>query len=1416
MMMKNVFLFETSWEVCNKVGGIYTVLRSKLKEATKNFGENYLLIGPWLQENRHFVDSSSPFLEKVSQALTKKGIACRTGYWDTEGKPAVILVGMQNRYKIDELLYRLWSNFGVDSLASNYEYIEPLLFATVSGEIIQTIAEQILDPKLKVIAHFHEWLCGAGVLHLKQFAKKIAIVFTTHATVLGRALAHNQKDIYNLTAAFNPSNEARSLGVYPKHSLERAAAMEAHCFTTVSSITAEEAYLMLDKYPDKIVLNGLDIIDKIQHSDLPNNIIDTREKLLNIARKTTQKPIPNDALIWLTSGRYEFHNKGFDIFLKSLAKLDKKLTESSPTIVVLFLIAANHRNKQDSLLEEGAQSDSSQQPAIGIATHKIYNPFADPIINLVNELNLKESKKIRVVYSDAYLNGADGVFDIIYESILATCNLSIFPSFYEPWGYTPLESIAYGVPTITTDLAGFGCWIKGIKEDHRDSVFVLEYRNKDPDTVIENLSDYLGINAYQEQTKRIEIKNKTKLIARLGDWRVSYNGYIDAYNQAIEFIEVIYFPKVLEEKGVICLYEKGSIKPKFRMLQYAYQLPEKLSELRDLAYNFWWSWNEMASKPIFKDIDPVLWGRVKENPTEFFQLLSSSALQRKANEPNYMKKYENVLMLFRDYLHNNPKPNFCDANLINEKHPIAYFCLEYGLDECLPIYSGGLGILAGDYLKAVSDLNIPLIAIGLFYKQGYFTQKINFQGEQIASYDINNPSQLPMRQINDSSGAPLLINIEVLNRSVYITVWEVKVGKINLYLLDTDVDKNSPEDRKLSGRLYGGSREYRLMQEIVLGIGGTRFIVEQLKITPSLYHLNEGHSAFLLLERLKDFYNQNLSPSESYEAVRASSVFTTHTSVPAGNEVFADEIIIKYFSKAMKLLNKPMDSLLNLAKTQDSTTKAFSLTALALHCALGRNAVSKIHERVAKQMWKELWTGFLENEIPITSVTNGVHLPTWLGADLELIYDRYLGADWVKMQDDPNLWESINSIPDKALWDAHQNQKNKLLDLVKEHIKQEYILRNENETLIHSSLDCLSDEVLLIGISRRFATYKRHDLILRNVERLARILTDAKHPVVLLIAGKAHPADGLGQKLITEIIHILRRPIFKGHIIFLRNYAMKMAKYLVQGVDVWLNTPIINTEACGTSGMKVGLNGGLNFSIKDGWWAEAYENEPNSGWAITSFDSPDSHRRDEMENIFLLDILEHEIVPLYYNGGKGAISSQWIKKMKAAIKYISYQFNAQRMVKDYFERLYNPVAQYSNKLFKDNFKQLKYLAEWKKDLIMRFNTVKIKTILVKGLENGKVKPNGNISIKVLLFSGKMKSHELKVQLVLGVSDENQFISEPISIVPLNLADMRESGVLTYTVEHHLEDTGFFAYGIRVLPYNELFFSPEDAEITLWG
>jgi phosphorylase/glycogen(starch) synthase len=1415
---QNTFVFEVSWEVCNKVGGIYTVIRSKMKEAVKNFGQNYVLIGPLLPNNRHFVQTAEsicdPFLCAVIETLKKYGINCKVGNWDTPGMPKVILVNYEGRYKIDEVLYRLWSGFGVDSLASNFDYIEPLLFATVAGEVIRYIAQELLGANTRVIAHFHEWLCGAGLLYLKQYTN-IATVFTTHATVLGRVLAQSHRDIYNLPTNFDPKAEARIYGVYAKHSLEYASAKEADCFATVSSVTAEEAYLMLNKYPDKITQNGLDI-ERIQAQNLPETQYETRKKLLEVARTITKSDIPDDAKMWLTSGRYEFHNKGFDLFLQSIATLKKKLPDNAPHIVIFVLVAANHRTAQDSLLDNTTLT-AQQKLAFGLATHKIDNPYSDPIIKSCIELNLiQNGGKVHVVYSDAYLNGNDGVFDLHYESILSACDLGVFPSFYEPWGYTPFESVAYGVPTITTDLAGFGCWVETLKVDYRDAIYVLEYKHKSMEVATDNLCDILGVIAYQDTNKLPAIKEKVKSIAKLADWTIFYNDYLDAYAQALEFNAIYYakFGTEEDEAYVTSIHEEASTLPRFRTFQHESYLPETLGKLRELAYNLWWSWNNHHVSALFSDIDPKLWERTKCNPIDFINKVSSSALSRKAHDAVYMKKYHNIIAAFQAYQEKKTEIISYDSNIINKQHPIAYFCLEYGLDECLPIYSGGLGILAGDYLKSISDLDIPLIAIGLFYKQGYFSQKINLQGEQIAEYPSENPNQLPMRKVSDDLGEPLYINIEVLNRTLHIAVWEVQVGKVTLYLLDTDVAKNSAEDRQITNRLYGGSREHRLLQEIVLGIGGTRFIIEQLKISPSVYHLNEGHSAFLLLERLKDLYNQGLSIFEAYEAVRGSSVFTTHTSVPAGNEVFPDEMIVKYFARPAKLLGLPLDKLLEVGKNPEGgVAKSFSLTALVLRSALGINAVSDIHKTVVRSMWKNIWPGFLKDEVPVMGITNGVHLPTWIGDRILMLYNKHLGDDWMQRQHDPKMWDGIKAIPNKILWKVHQCQKERLLEAVKNEILREYAFRNESDKLINASLDCLNPDTMVIGLSRRFATYKRHNLILRNPERLADILTDKDKPVILLIAGKAHPADILGQKIINTVVTSLRQNMFKGHIIFLENYDMNLAKLLVQGVDVWLNNPIINTEACGTSGMKVGMNGGLNFSIKDGWWAEAYAANPNVGWAIESFESDDDDRRDEMENIFMLDTLEHQIVNLYYE--ERSDDSKWVAKMKDAMALVSYQFNTQRMVKDYCEQLYNPLAKYNHNLNENSHENLKILIEWKQNLVARFGTVKIKTVLVNGIKDGRIRTDGVVKIKVLLFSGKMKASELKPQLVLAKSDGTKFVSPPLAI-PLVLEDKRESGVLTYSLEYKVEDTGFYAYGIRVLPWHRLLYDQSDVGIALWG
>ncbi|EKE01586.1 MAG: hypothetical protein ACD_21C00095G0007 [uncultured bacterium] len=1419
-MNEQSFLFEVSWEVCNKVGGIYTVLHSKLKQVIKNFGDNYILIGPWLEQTKDFVESSSPFLEDIKKKLVAKNIICHVGYWNTEGKPLVVLIEFKQRYKIDSLLYNLWADFGVDSLASNYDYQEPILFSTAAGEVICALSEEMLIQNVQVMAHFHEWMCGAGLLYLKKHCNQIATVFTTHATVLGRALAQDNIGIYNLPPTFDSDVEARKQGVFAKYSLEKATAREADCFTAVSNVTADEANIVLGKYPDKILINGLDVEQK-RKEIIPDKKQEIRAKLLQVASKVIGRSIDTNALLWVTSGRYEFHNKGYDLLLKSLAQLENGLAENSPPVVMFFLVAVDWHTKQDSLAEIDLTKYPEQLSALGIATHRIYKPASDNIIKLSNELNLKKpERKIHVVFSDAYLQGNDGVFDVPYEQILEACDLSIFPSFYEPWGYTPLESIACSTPTVTTDLSGFGCWVSNLQQDYTDAVYVLKRKNHDEQKVITELSEYLlaVVRQSQEQVYVTNARAKALYIADFADWSLLYQNYLDAYVQATKFNKLSqakFSTAGVDNLFVTSIHDAEATKPRFHSFQYECLLPEKLQGLRVLAYNFWWSWHEEA-KTLFQKIDPMLWEEVRHNPVHFLNLVSSHVLEAAANDDDYIWLYNRVMADFEGYIQTDRGViNLCSVTSVSASRPIAYFCMEYGIDECLPIYSGGLGILAGDYLKAMSDLHVPTVAVGLFYKQGYFKQKINAKGEQEALYETWNPNQIPMQKVNDASGKAVLTSVEILGRTVYLQVWEVKVGHVSLYLLDSDVAENTEGDREITNSLYGGSREIRLMQEMILGIGGTRFLIDKINVHPALYHLNEGHSAFLLLERVRGLCHQGYTFDEACEAVRSSSIFTTHTPVPAGNETFSEELIKKYLQDyATSRLGIAFDKLFNLARDPDSKTRVFSMTVLALRLTLSANAVSRLHGKVARAMWNAIWPGLLEVEVPIDVVTNGVHLGTWLGGTMRLLYDDYLASGWINQQDDAAIWNKIRSVADEEVWKAHQIQKEKLVKTVRQLLVEQYTLRNESRHIINASLKYLTSSTLLIGLSRRFAAYKRNGLFLLDPERLARILNNEKQPVVILMAGKAHPADDDGRDLIREIIETLRLDIFQGHIVFLEEYNIGLAKLLVQGVDVWLNTPILGREACGTSGMKAGVNGGLNFSTKDGWWEEAYNDQ--IGWQIESLTNIDNlDDRDEMENRYLLDTLESQIVPLYYKTNRAGFSPEWVEKMKASIASVACNYNNARMVHDYVNNFYSPVVLRNEQLMKNDLEDLKTIVAWKQDIAERFNTVKIKAIFVNGIQNGKITSGGLLKIKVLLFSGKMTANELEVEFVLTKTNGNGFAAEP-TIIHLQRVESHETGVLTYVTEYLIEDTGFYSYGIRVLPYNNMLFRQQDAELVYWG
>ncbi len=703
-----------------------------------------------------------------------------------------------------------------------------------------------------------------------------------------------------------------------------------------------------------------------------------------------------------------------------------------------------------------------------------------------------------------------------------------------------------------------------------------------------------------------------------------------------------------------------------------FSLPRRINRLEELAYNLWWTWNPDAQR-LFLRIDRDLWERTNHNPVCFLRQVERSRLNAVTNNRYYLDFYDSMMREFDNYM--EAKDTWFPRNFPDlEDRLIAYFSMEFGLHEALPIYAGGLGILSGDHTKEASDLGLPFVAIGFFYTEGYFTQQISEDGWQEARNTVHTFKDLPVLSVLDENNNPLTIRVELPGRDVFARLWEIQVGRVPLYLLDTNIEMNSATDRALTARLYSSDLDLRISQEILLGIGGVRAL-RAMGYNPQVWHMNEGHSAFLILERIRELFETGVAFEEASETVKSGSVFTTHTPVPAGNDEFPLWLIDKYFSHLWQQLGLDRDQFIDLARHTVSWGETFSMPALALQLSSKSNAVSELHGQVSRGMWHFLYPEKLIEDVPITHITNGVHTGTWLARRLRHLYDRYLGADWLEHVDDPDIWELINSIPDERLWAVRQHLKRKLVAYMRERARQRWLHGGWHSVQLVASGVLLDPYVLTIGFARRFAPYKRANLILRDLERLQKIVNHSEMPVQIIFAGKTHPDNEGGKLLIQDVYRAVKRPDSGGRLVFLEDYDMNLARYLIQGVDVWLNTPRRPNEASGTSGQKAALNGVLNFSILDGWWREGYNGK--NGWAIgqdTMYDDPEM--QDEADAESLYDILENEIVPLYYRKqASDGLPGDWITLMKESIRTLAPQFCTRRMVIEYLERLYLPGVQ---------------------------------------------------------------------------------------------------------------------------------------------
>ncbi len=830
-------------------------------------------------------------------------------------------------------------------------------------------------------------------------------------------------------------------------------------------------------------------------------------------------------------------------------------------------------------------------------------------------------------------------------------------------------------------------------------------------------------------------------------------------------------------------------------------MPPALNPLKELAYNYWWCWNSDATD-LFRRLDPVLWDEVNHNPVALLSQLSHEQLVAFSERMDFVNQLQEVHAEFRRYMDERG----WYASL--EQRPasyIAYFCAEFGIHESFSCYSGGLGVLAGDHLKSASDLGLPLIGIGLLYQEGYFRQYLTQNGWQNEQYLDVDFHSLPLTPVQKSDGTPIMISVDLPAGTCHARIWRLNVGRIPLYLLDTNIKENTdPLLRDVTDRLYGGDVTMRLMQEKLLGIGGVRAL-QAIGIEPAAIHINEGHAAFSMLERTKTFMQRfGMDFHEAWRITQGSSVFTTHTPVPAGNEVFHHDILKPFFEQEAKGLGLSWDEFIQLgAQVDPATEEGFSMTVLGLRGSSYRNGVSQLHGHVARDMWQRVWTDFGVDEVPIEGLTNGVHTRTWVAPEIADLYDRYLGPRWQVSPHDPASWESVESIPNMELWRAHQRRRERLVIGAREHIlnKHSASLTAEQAAHIH---ECLDPDVLTIGFARRFATYKRADLLMRDMDRLARIVNHESRPVQIILAGKAHPKDGQGKELIQSVHQKIKEFGLDHRIVFLEDYDMDVARLMVRGCDVWLNTPRRPYEASGTSGMKAALNGVLHCSILDGWWAEAYDGE--NGFAIGRGEEFEPDEQDDADAMTLYDIIEHAIVPRFYDVGTGRVPERWTAMMKNAIRTLAPQFSALRMVEDYTNNGYRPAMDRYRSLTENNGQAAREAVRFFSQLDDAWRNVHVRNVQVHGTEGAHVGKQIHVSAEVDL--GGLQPEHVIVQAVHGRVDSHNEIAHA-SMTMLTLAGT-DNGVARYEGEYRCEQSGVQGCTVRVLPTHPTLAKAPDA------
>ncbi len=851
------------------------------------------------------------------------------------------------------------------------------------------------------------------------------------------------------------------------------------------------------------------------------------------------------------------------------------------------------------------------------------------------------------------------------------------------------------------------------------------------------------------------------------------------------------------------LQVSNSNEPNWRCITVSAEIPKELKPLEEMSKNLWWVWNQ-EGKRLFHDLDRDLWRRVGENPVMLLQQMSYERCQEIIADEMLMARIKETYALFQDYM----------KQPMDDKIPsVAYFSMEYGLCNCLKIYSGGLGVLAGDYIKQASDSRVNMTAVGFLYKYGYFSQSLSIDGQQIANYESQNFDQLPIEAVLGEDGQPMLLEVPYPGRIVYAHVWRVNVGRMKLYLLDTDLDCNSEWDREITHKLYGGDWENRIKQEYLLGIGGI-LMLNKLGIKTDIYHCNEGHAALLNLQRLVDYVNNDHLPfNVALEMVRASSLYTVHTPVPAGHDYFEESLFGKYLGEFPARLGISWADLMNMGRENPDTNERFSMSVFALNTCQEANGVSWLHGEVSKKMFAGIWKGYAPEESHVGYVTNGVHMPTWAASEWKSFYRKNLDKNLFEDQSNPEMWDNIFAVPDEDIWSMRMTMKNKFIDFVRNDFKEKWLKNQGDPSEVVKVLDKITPNPLIIGFARRFATYKRAHLLFTDLDRLAKIVNNEQYPVQFIFSGKAHPADGAGQGLIRRITEISKMPQFAGKIIFLEDYNMIVAKRLVTGVDIWLNTPTRPLEASGTSGEKAEMNGVLNFSVLDGWWYEGYRFAENAGWALTDKRTyTDQAQQDKLDAATIYSMLENEIVPLYFKKNYKGFSPEWIQYIKRSIGRIAPHFTMKRQLDDYISRFYEPEARRCHALAAHNFKEAREIVEWKENFASRWNGIQILgSEFTESNAQGAARTGDRFDVCCTVNTNGL-GDSLGVELVMYKDKDG--VSTYSGRKDLVITG-HEGDIYHYELKDQMKEAGVFRYSLRMYPKNDRLPHRQDFAYVRW-